>query len=126
MNLQLQKWQVMSLSFAQVENKKKANKSCQLSVGHTFPDDNLRMFVVGIKVDLSNDAYDLNVEMRYEFTTDEDITEDFMMSSFPRVNAPAIAFPYLRAFISNLTLQAGFEPAILPSVNFVKLAASKK
>ena len=50
------------------------------------------------------------------------ITEDFKLSSFPKINAPAIAFPYLRAFVSNLTLQSGLEPVILPSINFVQLA----
>ena len=53
---------------------------------------------------------------------DEKITEDFKLSSFSKINAPAIAFPYLRAFVSNLTLQSGLEPVILPSINFVQLA----
>lgn len=56
------------------------------------------------------------------FKIDEDISEEFKLSNFPKINAPAIAFPYLRAFVSNLTLQSGFEPIILPSINFVKLA----
>ena len=37
---------------------------------------------------------------------------------FFKHSAPAILFPYIRAFISNFTLNAGFKPLILPSINF--------
>ncbi|MCC6724995.1 MAG: protein-export chaperone SecB [Saprospiraceae bacterium] len=36
------------------------------------------------------------------------------------INAPAIAFPFLRSLISTVTLNSGFNPAILPSVNFLQ------
>jgi len=36
-------------------------------------------------------------------------------------NAIAIVFPYLRAFISNLTLQANIQPIILPVFNLSAL-----
>ena len=38
------------------------------------------------------------------------------------VNAPAIAFPYLRAYISTLTTQSGIPPIILPTLNLSGLA----
>ncbi|WP_222708016.1 protein-export chaperone SecB [Algibacter pacificus] len=60
------------------------------------------------------------------FKLDKDISEEFKLSDFPKINAPAIAFPYLRAYISNLTLQSGFEPVMLPSINFVNLAKEKE
>ena len=60
--------------------------------------------------------------MLFTFGLDEDITEEFKVSDFPKINAPAIAFPYLRAFISNVTLQSGFNPVMLPSINFVEFA----
>ena len=56
----------------------------------------------------------------FDFITDEEITEDFKISHFPKINAPAIAYPYLRAFVSNLTLQSGVDPAMLPTINFIK------
>ena len=40
----------------------------------------------------------------------------------PAINAPAIAFPYLRSFLSILTMQAGYPPVMIPSVNFVEFA----
>lgn len=64
----------------------------------------------------------MNLEAVFVFSMDDEIDEAFKVSNFPKINAPAIAFPYIRAFISNLTLQSGFDPVILPSINFVKLA----
>ena len=60
------------------------------------------------------------------FRLDEEITEEFKLSDFPKINAPAIAFPYLRALVSNITLQSGFDPVMLPSINFVKLAEERE
>jgi preprotein translocase subunit SecB len=40
-------------------------------------------------------------------------------------NAPAIAFPYLRSFISTLTLNAGYILAVLLSINFVNFNTKK-
>ena len=66
------------------------------------------------------------VEALFMFSVDGEITEGFKLSDFPKINAPAIAFPYLRAYISNLTLQSGLEPVMLPSINFVTLAKEKE
>lgn len=45
--------------------------------------------------------------------------------NFVRLNAPSIAYPYLRAFISNLVLQAGMNPIIIPPLNFNKPTVSR-
>lgn len=60
-------------------------------------------------------------EYKSKFVTDAAIDDKFIASAFPYVNAPAISYPFLRAFISNLTLNAGYSPVMLPSVNFVAL-----
>ncbi len=58
------------------------------------------------------------------FETAEAITEEFKNSHFPKVNAAAVAYPYLRAFVSQFTALAGFEPQTLPIRNFVKTTAT--
>ncbi|KWU51857.1 protein-export chaperone SecB [Pseudomonas palleroniana] len=55
------------------------------------------------------------------FETDNEIDEEFKSSNFPYVNAPAIAYPFLRAFVANITLSSGYAPVMLPSVNFVAM-----
>lgn len=36
-------------------------------------------------------------------------------------NAIAIFFPYLRSFVTNFTVNAGFKPLIIPTFNFNKI-----
>ncbi|WP_198595676.1 protein-export chaperone SecB [Vibrio cyclitrophicus] len=58
------------------------------------------------------------------FELDDPITQDFIEGLFPKVNAPAIAYPYMRSFIGTMLLNAGYDPVMLPSVNFQALATS--
>lgn len=43
-----------------------------------------------------------------------------VVENFKYISAPSIVYPYLRSFISLLTLNAGLNPVNLPSVNFLK------
>lgn len=70
---------------------------------------------------LTSDGQGMQVKYKSKFVTDSAIDEEFISSNFPYVNAPAISYPFLRAFVSNLTLNAGYSPVMLPSVNFVAL-----
>ena len=79
-------------------------------------------FEVIFDVSIADEEFNLQIQASFNFELDIAMTEEFKNSHFPKVNAPAIAFPYLRAFISNLTLQSGIKPVILPSINFVEFA----
>ncbi len=57
------------------------------------------------------------------FETTGAITDEFKNSHFPKVNAAAVAYPYLRAFVSQFTVLAGFALHTLPIRNFVKASA---
>jgi len=75
---------------------------------------NLRMKKEGeLELSLRADAH---------FTTDKNISKSEQSSPLLKINAPAIAFPYLRAFVSNLTMNSGYNPIILPTFNFVQIA----
>ena len=54
----------------------------------------------------------------------EDIDEKFKESNFPIINAPAIAYPFLRAFVSNFFVSSGYYPILLPTYNFTKFKKS--
>ena len=124
MNIQLKEWKVKNLSFKindiQIEKKTKKN-SFNLSMGHFFSEENSKEFGIGFRINIKDEEFNI-LEMVFLFELDEDVDEKFKQSDFLTINAPAIAFPYVRSYISNLTLQSGFSPIILPSVNFVKLA----
>jgi preprotein translocase subunit SecB len=58
------------------------------------------------------------------FETEGDIDPVFKEGLLPRVNAPAVAYPYLRALVSQFSALAGLETCTLPIKNFVKDGAS--
>jgi len=119
----MESWKVQNLTFTMNDNMEARDEnSFSLKVAQIFPEEDKNQFVVIFDVNLKDVLFDIELEAAYVFTVDEEITEDFKFSDFPKINAPAIAFPYIRSYISYLTLQSGFEPVILPSINFVKLA----
>lgn len=129
MKIQLVNWKVINLKFQELEIKSSRDQnSFNLESSNSFEHSyNSNTFQVLLSVEINDKNFDLSLESIFKFEVIEGtIDEEFMSSNFPKINAPAIAFPYLRAFISNLTLQAGFEPVILPSINFVQLQGSKE
>ncbi|MDQ1834679.1 protein-export chaperone SecB [Massilia scottii] len=54
------------------------------------------------------------------------VTEQILSNTFIQVNAPAIAYPFLRAYISTLTVNSGFEQVLLPPVNFQAIFDKRK
>lgn len=121
MKIQLKGWKVKQLSFKINDKPSKVSKknSFNLSVGHSFSEDNDREFGIGFIIMIRDAEFSIKLEMLFLFQIDQHIDEDFKQSDFVKINAPAIAFPYVRSYISNFTLQSGFDPIILPSVNFV-------
>lgn len=131
MKIQLKEWKVRNILFSLNENKstdelqKEDSNNFDLEFGHFYPEGQSKEFGIGFKIYLPDEKYSLKMEMVFLFLAEDEIPSDFSNSHFLKINAPAIAFPYLRAFVSNLTLQMGFDPIMLPSVNFVALAEKK-
>lgn len=87
-----------------------------------FSESESNTFIVKFKVTVFSLAgYELTIEYTSFFETEEPITDDFKDSDFIKINAPAIAYPFLRSFISILTLNAGYEPVLIPTINFQEL-----
>ena len=126
MKIQLTDWNIVNMNFSLLEETElRDENSFNLESGNFFSDDD-KSFTVYFEITLNDEKFDLFVEAVFNFITDSAIDEEFKLSAFPKINAPAIAFPYIRAFISNLTLQSGLNPVILPSINFVKISEDKK
>lgn len=62
-------------------------------------------------------------EAVYEFVHIEKYED---IPSYFFANAIAILFPYIRAFVSTLTLQANYGPLVLPTMNLSSLAGVLK
>ncbi len=59
--------------------------------------------------------------MSANFVFDRELTSKEDVPSYFYSNALAIMFPYVRAFISTLTLQANVKPLIIPTMNLAVL-----
>lgn len=68
----------------------------------------------------------LQLEFWAFFEADQDIDDEFRNSHFPKVNAPAIAYPYLRSFVTTFLVNAGYSPLYLPTVNFSAISAQSQ
>lgn len=62
----------------------------------------------------------VNVSCVSEFLFDSPISKDDIPDFF-YPNSLAIVFPYVRAFVSTISLQANVRPVILPTVNLMGL-----
>lgn len=85
--------------------------------------DFLIHFKLDIKAPLPEENDDdgvLKVDFIARFSSKEPITQEFKDSNFPRVNAPAIAYPFIRAFVNNFFINSGYNPVLLPTYNFTK------
>lgn len=122
MNIQLENWKIQNLNFELLkEEEYREEGSFGLKTNQIFSDEDNHRFFIVFEIKLEDKVFDFIFNAIFSFKVDEDITEEFKISDFPKINAPAIAFPYLRAYISNFTLQSGVAPVILPSINFTKL-----
>lgn len=81
-----------------------------------FEEDKI-MFILTLNVLVKDKKSNLEVKMtvtgKFEYETN-DIQELVPYLGF---NAPAIMFPYIRAYITNITALGGMSPIILPTLN---------
>jgi preprotein translocase subunit SecB len=61
-----------------------------------------------------------------EFSFSENINNVEDIPQYFYTNSIAIVFPYLRSFISSLTIQANIKPVILPTMNLTSLSTPLK
>jgi preprotein translocase subunit SecB len=117
MDIQLNNCQVKSLKFE--ESKEAMELTMANGVG--YQEEESKAFTIYFKISLPAENNLLSIEYIATFTTSENVDDEFRESHFPSVNAPAIAYPYLRTFVSQFLLLSGYEPQILPTLNFVKM-----
>ncbi|QTE36968.1 protein-export chaperone SecB [Mucilaginibacter gossypii] len=117
----------LSLIGSPNEPNSETSRIYDLKFDKIFPDENLRSFSILFKLEVSNSSeFDLKIQYECLFSTEEDITTEFKESHFPNINAPAIGFPFLRAYISYLLINSGFEPVLLPTINFTSFVTKEK
>lgn len=75
---------------------------------------------LGAKIKDESKTLTIEIEAVADFIFDAEIDEITLKSMF-FINAPALLFPYLRAYISSLTALSGLKPITLPTLNLTGL-----
>lgn len=117
MDIQLNSCRIKHLKFEEGGTEQ------DLSIGHAvgYNETEPKSFAVYFEISLPAEGNLLSMKYIATFTTSKNVDDKFKKSHFPNVNAPAIAYPYLRSFVSQFLLLSGYEPIILPTINFVKM-----
>lgn len=120
MTIQLLHSKILELSFQLSERSDDSEgKSFLIDFHNEYDEENDNIFSVVFQLEISHPGeFQLKLNYVSWFQTSEPIDREFKESDFPSVNAPAIAFPFLRSYVSMLTLNGGHTPTILPSINF--------
>lgn len=76
-----------------------------------------KTFILTLRVIVKDEKknLELNMSVKGIFEYEADNMEELL--PFICTNAPAIVFPYIRAYISNITALGGMSPIILPTLN---------
>jgi preprotein translocase subunit SecB len=116
---------VVKLNMTAPENQLERSEELetQLDFDPVFYDNKDKEFdvVFSIKIKNSDSSFLMESKALARFLTSNVITDEFKKSSFAKISAPAIAFPYLRAYISTVTLNSGIHPVVLPAYNFTDI-----
>lgn len=70
--------------------------------------------------------FSLFLKHNFIFKCSEPVAKEFLESHYTSVNAPAIAYPYLRALVATILLNSGLESVTLPAINFAEHAKNSQ
>lgn len=109
-------------------NEKEPSKKISLGFvpkGFINKKDSSFQLQLGVKIEDENKSFKIEIEAvaNYSFENKEGLDN---LGKFFYMNAPALLFPYIRAYISTLTNLSGFEPINLPTLNMTGLGEDLK
>jgi len=123
--IQLKEFHVVNVAFfnppdQDLESLKNFNLAIKQGIPASDPATSFHI-ILSLELFFPEIKFKLNVDLLGLFTSQVvSVDEEFMKSPFVKVNAPAILYPYLRAFVSSFMATAGFQTPILPSINFAQ------
>ena len=98
-----------------------SDKSLKIKINPSGLVDN-DIFKLMLDIQISNDTQTITIDVLTEalFTFNREISKNNIQNYFC-INAPAIVFPYIRAYISTLTALSGTDTLILPTLNLTEM-----
>ena len=86
-----------------------------LPSGKLDRDNNIFHLQLGVDISSPSETFKIEIDSIGYFKYD--IEDDSKLNSYLYLNAPALLFPYLRAYISSVTTLSGIKPIVLPTLN---------
>ena len=104
------------------EQKEDDENSVEVNIkgsDHYNKKENKLEIVINVTLKDTFNEFSLEVEYGARFVLEGEFEKDYI-ERISKINGPAILFPYVREYVSDLTRRAGHEPVNLPAINFVK------
>lgn len=121
MNISFEEARALEVDF-KASSATEGDNMVSIAFSEKYDEECPHSFSVIFDIELKSEKkFALHVEVETCFRTDAPITEEFKASPFPKVNAPAIGYPYVRSMISMLTMIAGTDSAVIQTINFQAL-----
>lgn len=76
-------------------------------------------FTLTMLVTIGDKERNLDLSLRIRGFFSYETTDMKELRTFIGVSAPALLFPYIRAYVSNITALSGMQPIIMPTLNMV-------
>lgn len=70
-----------------------------------------------VTVNSEDKSFNLQVQTLGHFEITGEVIES-IYDNYLTISVPTIVYPYIRAFITNLVIQSGMKPIIIPPLNF--------
>jgi preprotein translocase subunit SecB len=81
--------------------------------------ENQNIFSAEIIVNIKSKSEEFNFQIQsvgfFEIIGD---ANKVVYDNFLNISAPTILYPFIRAFVSNFSLQSGMNPILIPTINF--------
>jgi preprotein translocase subunit SecB len=105
--------------------KQEDNLNVNFERKRTTEQDNKSSYYITVSINNQDKTLSIRVEIVGYFECDPNI-DTKLKEEFFNGNAPAILFPYVRAYISALTALSGGVTLTLPTLNFAQLSDSNE
>ena len=108
-----------------IEPTDKENNSLSINIeqnAYENEEEHKMKLELNVIVKDEENTVNINVKVVGLFEYDENVTGE-AKDVFFKLNAPAILFPHVRAYVTALTAMSGMAPIILPTIN---LASSRQ
>lgn len=125
-SLQFKRFEILKVLFDRIDQKSD-NFIINITKTTRVSKENKNIFFSEILVDIKEQ--ETNTSLQVLGFGDFEILGEAppnVYENFTEISAPSIIYPYIRAFISNMTLQSGMNPIVLPTVNFALLLEKQK